>query len=75
MSVVELWKALQPLLSHGHSANGPKWRIVGIGENAPPRLARSIKTKYLPQHSTGFPYLLQHLFTTVLSTNCHMEMP
>ena len=66
MSAVELWKALQRLLSQGHSANGPRWRIVGIGENALPRLVRSIKTKYLPPSSTEFPCFLQRLFTRVL---------
>ena len=45
MSVVEVWKALQPLLSHGHSANGPQWRIVGIGENAPPYCYASLTVK------------------------------
>lgn len=45
MSAVELWKALQPLLFQGRSADCSKWRTVGIGENAPPHCHASLSVK------------------------------
>lgn len=48
MSAVELWKPLQPLLSQGDSAEGPGWRIVGIGENALPKPCAIYQTEISP---------------------------
>jgi len=45
MSAVELWKAPQPLLFQGCSADSSKWRAVGIGENTLPHCHASLCIK------------------------------
>jgi len=37
MSAVELWKAPQPLLFQGRSADSSKWRAVGNSKNTLPK--------------------------------------